>query len=404
MLSYSVFGVHDWSARLIPALSVHGCILLTYCFGRRRVGESAAFWGALLLFLAPGFMGMARLLLLDGILAFLVTLALFSALEAVRGPRLRWRWWLLAATACGLGILAKGPIILILVAVPLWLHRRLTGADWHIGWRAMAIFWAITLGVALPWYAAICVRLPEFAYYFLWEHNVLRFFQPFDHIRPVWFYVPVVFLGLMPAALLAIPFVRFLMSGDPDTARNRTTELGFYLLSGLWCLFFFSMSGSKLPTYILPAFPPLALALGAFVAATKWKDSGWTRGFIAAAFAFVMVGNYFLVPWYAESRSPMNRPEQVRELCGDPEVPVVCYPRQIDSVSFYLGRDDLRCYRSKVTDELVTDLQNNPRTVVLFSHRHSLEQLRNALPPGLEMTHTGPLGLCSLAVVEQKRK
>src|SRR5258707_14160667 len=45
-LSYRLFGVHDWSARLVPALAVHGCILLTYAFGRRILNERAAFWGA----------------------------------------------------------------------------------------------------------------------------------------------------------------------------------------------------------------------------------------------------------------------------------------------------------------------------------------------------------------------
>src|SRR5579872_4771772 len=43
MLSYRVCGVHDWSARLVPALAVHGCIVLTYLFGRRWMSERAAF-------------------------------------------------------------------------------------------------------------------------------------------------------------------------------------------------------------------------------------------------------------------------------------------------------------------------------------------------------------------------
>src|SRR5215468_7981882 len=49
MCSYSVFGIHDWSARLVPALAVHGCLLLVYLFGRRSLGERAAFRGALVL-------------------------------------------------------------------------------------------------------------------------------------------------------------------------------------------------------------------------------------------------------------------------------------------------------------------------------------------------------------------
>src|SRR5581483_9592742 len=78
MTSYSLLGVHDWAARLVPALAVHGCVLLLYLLGRRSLGERAAFWGALLLALSPGFAGMGRLLLLDGVLAFWVTLSLLS--------------------------------------------------------------------------------------------------------------------------------------------------------------------------------------------------------------------------------------------------------------------------------------------------------------------------------------
>jgi len=47
------------------------------------------------------------------------------------------------------------------------------------------------LAIALPWYVAICVRVPHFAQHFLWQHNILRFIQPFDHLQPVWYYVPI---------------------------------------------------------------------------------------------------------------------------------------------------------------------------------------------------------------------
>src|SRR5829696_10025077 len=66
-LSYKLFGVQSWAARLVPALAVHGTILLTYLFGRRLLGERAAVRGAVLLALMPGLVGMGRLLVLDGL-------------------------------------------------------------------------------------------------------------------------------------------------------------------------------------------------------------------------------------------------------------------------------------------------------------------------------------------------
>src|SRR5260370_11164006 len=94
MASYRLFREHDWSARLIPALAIQGCILIVYLLGRRTLGERAAFWGAFALSLAPGFVRVGRLLVLDGLLAFCVTLSIFSAFAAVRGQRFQ--------CACGL--------------------------------------------------------------------------------------------------------------------------------------------------------------------------------------------------------------------------------------------------------------------------------------------------------------
>jgi 4-amino-4-deoxy-L-arabinose transferase-like glycosyltransferase len=391
MLSYRTFGVHDWSARLVPALAVHGCVLLTYLLGRRGLGERAALWGAGLLAVAPAFAGMGRLLLLDGVLTLWTTLALLAVFEALRGPRLRWGWWLLAAAACGLGVLTKGPVALLLLAPPAWAYRRLSGSPWRLGRWAQSAFAAVVLAVALPWFVAACLRLPDFATYFLWHHNVVRFLHPFDHIQPVWFYVPVLLLGLLPATLLLVPFVRFLVSGDERVARRRPPEMGFLLLAGAWCVLFFSASGSKLPTYVLPAFPPLALAFGQFVAARdRWRGPAVLGG---ATFALMALAHLVVLPWYAAQRAPMGRPDEVRALCGDPSVPVICFPRSCDSVSFYLGRDDLRSYREKQLALFLEELQRRPRTVVLCTHRHTLKGLRAALPADLRVAHETHFGL-----------
>src|SRR5262249_46809437 len=88
MVSYTTFGIHDWAARMAAAVAVHATVLLTYLLGRRSLGDRPAWWGACVLALAPGFLAMARLLILDGLLTLCVALALLAALEAVRGDRL----------------------------------------------------------------------------------------------------------------------------------------------------------------------------------------------------------------------------------------------------------------------------------------------------------------------------
>jgi 4-amino-4-deoxy-L-arabinose transferase-like glycosyltransferase len=401
MLAYSVLGCHDWVARLVPALALHGTVLLTYVMGRRLVGGRAAFWGALLLAVSPGFLGMGRLLLLDGLLTFWMTLALFSLFRAQARPRLQRGWWLLAALACGLGVLTKGPVALVLPLVPLVAYRwlvppraRIAPADW-------LAFTALVLALALPWYVLACCRLPEFARHFLWEHNVMRFAQPFDHIRPVWFYVPILFGGLLPVACFAWGSARFLLSGQATDAGRRPPELGYLLLSGGWCVLFFSIAGCKLPTYILPAFAPLCLAAGCVVAARRWHRGRALPAVLTGCWLLLAVAHYALIPWYAWQHSPLNGPGPLLELCRDPHTPVVCFSRSVDSVAFYVGRSDFHSFRSKQRREMLAFLDLHPRIILLFSHRHSIDTLRQLLPPHLSMTETAPLGPCEMAIIER---
>jgi 4-amino-4-deoxy-L-arabinose transferase-like glycosyltransferase len=423
--SYALFGVKVWAARLVPALALHGSVLLAYALGRRGLGERAAFWGALGLGLAPGFLSMGRLLLMDGLLTLWATLALLGAFEAVRGGRLRWGWWLLASLACGLGVLTKGPVALVLLLPPLWLQRRLTGRGCRVGRRAALAFALVVVLVTAPWYVAMSLRVPAFAADFFWEHNVRRFLAPFAHEHGTWYYVPVLLAGLLPGTLLLLPFVRFLLASDPGRAGRRTVELSFLLLAGGWCVFFFTLSQCKLPTYVMPAFPPLALALGHFLVNSRWRDSRLPKAAALGTFLVLGAVHYLIWPWYAEYRSPLRRPEAVRRLCEDPSTTVVCYPRNCDSVAFDLGRDDLRSYRSKSIEELRALVRARPRTVILCTHRHSLQGLHQLLPPDVrivEEVHYGlaaipgvpprlmkvlvqlmgetALGLCDIAVVE----
>jgi 4-amino-4-deoxy-L-arabinose transferase-like glycosyltransferase len=423
--SYALFGMHIWAARLVPALAVHGCVLLVYLLGRRSIGERAAFWGALALGLAPGWMSMGRLLLMDSLLTLWTTLALLSAFEAVRGERLRWGWWLLASLACGLGVLTKGPVALVLLLPPLWLQRRLTGSGCRAGRAGMLGFTLVLLAVTLPWYVAMSLRIPAFARDFFWEHNVRRFLAPYAHEHGLWFYVPVLLLGLLPATLLLVPFLRFLLSSDPERAGRRTVELSFLLLAGGWCIFFFTLSQCKLPTYVMPAFPPLCLAFGHFLVHSRWQTSRLPRFAAIGAFVVLALAHHVACPWYAAYRSPVGRPAEVCRLCADKSTTVVCYPRNCDSVAFHLGRDDLHNYRSKDIEELRTLVRLRPRTVILCTHRHSLRGLHQLLPPDVhivEEVHYGlanipgvpphlmkvlarlmgetALGLCDIAVVE----
>ena len=150
---------------------------------------------------------------------------------------MRWGWWLLSAGACGLGVLTKGPVAVLLLVPPLLLQRWLAGDLCRVSRIALLAFLATVAVVALPWYVALCLRLPGFAQHFLWEHNVLRFVAPFDHPRGVWFYVPVVLFGLLPGTLLLASLVRFLFSGKEDVPVGEVPNWAFcsWPVAGVCC-------------------------------------------------------------------------------------------------------------------------------------------------------------------------
>jgi dolichol-phosphate mannosyltransferase len=263
MLSYSAFGVHDWAARLVPGAA--GCltVFLLFLWGRRMAGERAALAGALILCLSVRFVYLGRMLSFDILLCLFVTAALAAAHRALGyGGR---RWWLLAGLACGLGLLAKGPVALALVAGPVLVFAAMDSRAARPGWGAWGLFLGAAAALAAPWYVFAAVRYPGFLHDFLWRHNFLRYAAPFDHVEPPWFYLPGVLLGMLPWTLLLPGLVRFLFRHSRRVARQRTPALGFCLLSGLWGLLFFSLAGCKRAVYVLPALPPLALVLGCYL-------------------------------------------------------------------------------------------------------------------------------------------
>jgi hypothetical protein len=296
-ISYSVFGVTPEAARLVPAVCVHLTVLLVYLIGRRGSGERPAFWAAMLLSVAPGFVGVARLLLLDGLLTLCVTASVLCGFEAVRTGVLLRRWWYLSAVASGLGFLTKGPISEVLLLPPLFAFGWLSGSTARVGWRSLLGFAGVVLAVNLPWYAAMMIHAPAFLKYFFIEHNVMRFLQPFDHLQPIWYYLPILLGGLLPGSFLGISYVRWLLFSGSDVAERRSVTGGFWLLAGGWCVLFFSLSGSKLPTYILPAFPFLCLALGEFVVSAGRQR---LAGTLVTVFGGIVLSVHaFGVPWYA---------------------------------------------------------------------------------------------------------
>jgi hypothetical protein len=272
-----------------------------------------------------------------------------------------------------------------------------------------AAYLGVVLGLSAPWFIALTIHDPGFADYFFWDQNVVRFVLPFDHEEPIWFYLPGLLLGMLPWSLLLPALARFLGQRSAAVSERRSAALGFFLLSSLWCLAFFSLSGCKRPGYILPVVPPLALALGCYldtvlgqaalpVAARRRRVLAWAAG-CAAVFAVLLVALHEALPGYARRFSLRG---QVRRLADSSPGPVACYPRRWDSVSFYLHRDDVDVYTPDDRDRLIADLRRRPETLLFVKSDKWLSDLTGHLPASLEFVPQGRQGFVTVGCVRPR--
>jgi 4-amino-4-deoxy-L-arabinose transferase-like glycosyltransferase len=161
----------------------------------------------------------------------------------------------------GLAALAKGPAALVLCGGAVFLWALLT-RRWRDAFRLLhpAAILAFCL-TALPWYVLCARRNPSFFAVFIVEHNFKRYFTPeFEHIRPFWYYIPVLLLGCLPWSPAAI-WAAVQGSLQVRKSGKLSAHTLFLVIWPLVVFCFFSFSRTKMPGYILPAVPPLILLL-----------------------------------------------------------------------------------------------------------------------------------------------
>ncbi len=251
-VSYKVFGINEWSFRFPNALSAFACIMILYYALRRRFPEEAAFLSSVILLSSFGFFAMARIVTLD----MFFTLWLFCALISFIGYYKERKGWFLYLfyIALGLATLTKGPVCVFLagaaIIIFLITERNLAFIGELKPLRGLAIYAVITL----PWIFAMAMMEREFLYFFFIDQHILRFFTT-KHKRsgPVYYFLPVLFAGLLPWSVLI-----------PRSIVNawKNSELRFFAIWTFVVFVFFSLSGSKLPPYILPVFPALSILIG----------------------------------------------------------------------------------------------------------------------------------------------
>jgi dolichol-phosphate mannosyltransferase len=316
-----------------------------------------------------------------------------------------------------------------------------------------------------PWYGAIIVRDPGFAYHFFIDQHLVRFFTPEYHGAPFWYYVPVLLVGCLPWSLLLAPATRYLFGRSPAVRHGRPPCLGFFLLWAGWCVLFFSLSSGKLPPYILPALPAVALLIGAYLdhvlsagadlaaarlgvlqrgaiaLACVWASvsvGAWSLHLIGPLPALVLAGlgagcaaalvvrgrllspraaglilaglglalsfelTQGLVPAFAHRHATLTESQAIAQLLQDRNLGVACYGGEWGSVLFYVGRDDdVLNFSEQPVGEFSAFLRQHPRNLVILRRQEDLDTYRLYIPAGMTIVPLRQAGSARVVLVQE---
>ena len=268
-VSFKLFGVSEWAARLPSALAALGCLLLVFRFADKRLGRWVALWSTLILATSVEFFLLARLVIIEMSLTLFITLALCAFYSAVHTEdgRTRRLQCLMMYLALSAGTLDKGLIGLIIPGMVCFFYLLITRQ-----WSALNKLYLLpgTLGCLLlvaPWYLWAEARNPGYLRYYFWDEHFVRYLtDEFNRSKDWYYFSGVLVLGFVPWSAL-LPFAAH------HLWRNRDDGNLFLALWVVLPLVFFSASNSQLPHYILPIFPALAVLTGRTIAALFQKGT-----------------------------------------------------------------------------------------------------------------------------------
>jgi len=333
MLSYTVFGISDWAARVPSAVAATLLVFGTF-LAIRRIRYAARLDAAMMIASSVLILGFARAAATDMLLTAPFALSLLAwfcwyqesrvahirpllanvgAGEAAPKPTAApARLYLVAFYALNaLAMLAKGPVAPALAALVL-IAFCATQRSFRPLLRTLDPIGILAfIAVAGPWYVLVQLHTPEFFRVFFLQHNLERFGSNlYRHKQPFWYYVPVALVATLPwtvwlihgladafTALRSTPGVTGPKSVSPDVLnadaeQNPVPTFTFEIFLAVWAIVpiaFFSLSHSKLPGYILPSIPALLILAAVAVhrraacnEPPRWLSIAFHAGLLAA--------------------------------------------------------------------------------------------------------------------------
>lgn len=293
--SYHLLGVNPFAGRLVSALSGVLLGLSTYFFSLPYVSRKEAIIASLVFMAFPLASAIGHVSLTDMPLAALMATALFALFHLEKSRRLSA--CLFAYFSLALAFLCKGPIAVIIVGAIFGLYLLLTNKPSALPRKILDcrpfLGLALILVVNLPWYtmATIGTNGAFFQDFFITQ-NFGRMVGTVNHQQPFWFYIPVVLGGLFPWSLLLILMATAQLSSfakktalseqieagkklvkNREQLSNRSAYLFFMVIWAVFVLLLFSAIKTKLPTYILPALPPIAVLIAVLMTKLETEEN-----------------------------------------------------------------------------------------------------------------------------------
>lgn len=281
--AYTVFGEHQWTSRLWTALTGFAGILLVWFAGVRLFGREAASYAAMLLGSSFLYVAMGHFNTLDMGVTFFITLGILSMLLAqTQTDKRKQRYWMMLAWAgMALAVLSKGLMGLVLPGAALFIYivvQRDLSVLKRMHWLpGLAVFFLISA----PWFYLVMKANPEFfERFFIYEHYTRFTTKEHGRYQPWYYFIPILLGGMLPWAVLMLDTLWKSAFGKRSERDSKLTGKTFNAERFLfiWIVFvyvFFSMSGSKLPSYLLPMFPALSLLMGKQVAEMSTRRLFW---------------------------------------------------------------------------------------------------------------------------------
>lgn len=279
---------------VLAALALYAAV---YRFAQRHWDERTGLWAALALSSSLLMVGLGRMMMTDALLTLFVTLAAFTFFDAVLGRPLMRGW---TAFFLGLSVLAKGPVgclLLAILAILVWWRQPELRPGFRGGWTLGVIVLVATVST---WYVPAYLADGDlFVQEFLIKQNLGRFLGG-DVAHTIggplsWlFFVPILLVGMAPWSF----WILRAWPRRPDPMAPDTRVLRYLATWAAVVFVFFSVSGAKLPHYIVPCLPPLAILVGRWIARRIPAEKGLPWWAIAWPVAACAVANAAFLAWY----------------------------------------------------------------------------------------------------------